>query len=504
MRIKTKRISAFIYESTAFRFRARFPSEVESHFMIRPQARRMTVLLGVLLLMAAPFAHGDADSWAQRPWRDEVFYVIIPGKFFNGDKSNDVMARRYGSNKERYEGGYGGGDLAGVIQKLDYLSDLGVTTLFLYPVVQNDRQPFGRWLAGGYRPRDYFSVDENLGRLQTLQDLVQKAHQRGMRVILDLPLALPGTENPLYNKQNQARGWFGPMSGYGVPCWNADNPEVANYLIKVSKFWRDQTQCDGFRLDSSTLLSSAFWRRYVREIKSDGRSNFFLMAEVVLGPKRIGEFLTETGFDSAYDFSFLAAQEVFGRGQSTTRLRVMQKEAARSYRDCRMMCGELDNYENKEFIKEALEPRRQRMKLALAYLLTANRIPLLYSGDEAAVSYRTPGALFEGSNSNRAMLDYTRRLIAIRKQEPALRRGDYQQIETPDPVCAFLRADGDDKIIVLLNDSDRPQAIHFKAPEADWQNLDLFDLLQQKDVKPKGSAAPIVLAPFGASILKIQ
>jgi alpha-amylase len=483
--------------------------------------RCVMVLLGVLLLFPQPFGcrEGNAqsnlnaasevqssrtNSFAPRLWLDEIFYVIILGKFFNGDKSNDVMAQRYASSKERLEGGYWGGDLAGVIQKLDYLSDLGVTTLLLYPVVQNDRQPFGRWLAGGYRPRDYFSVDENLGNMQILQDLVKKAHGKGMRVILDLPLALSGTENPLYNKQNLAKGWFGKMSSYGVPCWNADNPEVADYLLRISKFWRDQTQCDGFRLDSAVLLSRTFWKRYVGEIKAGGPKDFFLMAETVLAPKQIGEFLQETGFDSGYDFSFLTTQGVFGRGESMGRISFMQREAAQSYPDCRMMCGELDNYEEKEFIKEALEPQRKRMQLALAFLLTANRIPLLYSGDEVGLSYRAPGALFAGSNSNPEFLAYIKRLIALRKQQPALRQGDYRQIQAQDSVCAFLRTHSQDAILVLLNNEDRQQSVHVAVAGRNWEDLSFFDLLQQKGVKSKGSAAPIALAPFGAAVLKIK
>jgi alpha-amylase len=462
-------------------------------------------------LAPAPFGVGEANAQMNldaaskdRSWQDEIFYVIIPGKFFNGDTNNDVMARRHASDRKNLEGGYWGGDLAGIIQKLDYLSDLGVTTLFLYPVVQNDRQPFGRWLAGGYRPRDYFSVDENLGNMPILQDLVKKAHGRGMRVILDLPLALPGVENPLYNKQNRARSWFGKMSGYGVPCWNADNPEVADYLIGVSKFWRDQTQCDGFRLDSATLLSRPFWKRYVREIKAGGPKDFFLMAEVVLGPEKIGGFLRETGFDSGYDFGFLAAQGVFGRSESAGRISFMQRQAAQYYPDSRMMCGELDNYEGKEFINGASEPRGQRMRTALAFLLTANRIPLLYSGDEAGFSYRATGTLFAGSGPNPETLEYTKRLIALRKHEPALRRGDYKPVQAPDSVCAFLRTCGQDKILVLLNISGQTQAIHVAVAGTNWENLGFFDLLRQENVKPKGSADPVTLPPFAAAILKMQ
>ena len=106
------------------------------------------------------------------------------------------MLRRFGKDRSRYEGGFWGGDLEGVIQKLDYLTSLGVTTLLLYPVMDNDDGPFGKFLATGYRPKDYFRVDENFGDMATLRRLVERAHQRGLRVILDLPLGMPGVEHP--------------------------------------------------------------------------------------------------------------------------------------------------------------------------------------------------------------------------------------------------------------------------------------------------------------------
>src|SRR6516162_6585507 len=132
----------------------------------------------------------------ERDWQDEIIYVIVIQKWFNGNRTNDYMLSRFGPDKSRYEGGFWGGDLDGIIQKLDYLSSLGGTALLLYPVVANDTRPFGKYLTTGYRPRDYFQVDENFGDLDTFKRLVDGAHERKMRVILDLPLGLPGTEHP--------------------------------------------------------------------------------------------------------------------------------------------------------------------------------------------------------------------------------------------------------------------------------------------------------------------
>lgn len=138
------------------------------------------------------------DRLDRRHWEDEIVYVIVVQKFFNGDHSNDVMLGRFGKERGRYEGGFWGGDLEGIIQKLDYLTSLGVTALLLYPVVDNDDGLFGKFLATGYRPRDYFRVDENFGDMATLKRLIERAHRRGLRVILDLPLGMPGIEHPYH------------------------------------------------------------------------------------------------------------------------------------------------------------------------------------------------------------------------------------------------------------------------------------------------------------------
>lgn len=194
--------------------------------------------LGSLALAGLAATPADAGMSDARCWEDEVFDevldVINVRKFCNGDPSNDVRARRYGAARDRYEGGYWGGDLAGVMGKLDCLTELGVTTLYLEPVVQNDRVPFGKYLAPGSRPMDYFAVDENLGRNETLRERVTQAHARDLRVILDLPLAFPGIQHPLYTEDNIANGWFGPMSPYGVRQWNAAQPEVGELLIRVA------------------------------------------------------------------------------------------------------------------------------------------------------------------------------------------------------------------------------------------------------------------------------
>jgi alpha-amylase len=449
-------------------------------------------------------ARSQATSFLTRDWKDEIIYVIVIQKWFDGNPANDYMLGRFGADKSRFEGGLWGGDLDGITQKLDYLSSLGVSSLLLYPVVANDTKPLGKFLTIGYRPRDYFQVDENFGDLASLKRLVDGAHERKMRVILDLPLGFPGIEHPYYHDPSKS-DWFGRMTGYGVRQWNTENPQVADYLIKVSKFWKEQTQCDGFRLDSVQLHPAAFWERYVREVKGpEAGSNFFLLAELPLHPSKIGQFIKATGFDSAYDFSAGIVREVFGKDADVNRISFVLREGNQYYPDPSRLCAQIDQYEDPEFITAAKEPKEPRMRMAMTYLLTLNRIPLLYSGDEVAASYREVGGLFTPARQSSPFLEFTRKLIALRKNGFALRRADLIEVQSSNPIYAYLRTAGDDRILVIFNNSREQHLVRFPLGTKQWKDCDLYDLLRARSVKPRANAEPIAIEPFGAMVLRVS
>ena len=454
----------------------------------------------------SPGGRAPAQQTANSPsrqWCDEIVYVVIVQKFFNGDQTNDVMLRRFGRERARYEGGFWGGDLEGVIQKLDYLTSLGVTSLLLYPVMANDTGLFGKYLATGYRPKDYFKVDENFGDMGTLQRLVRLAHQRQMRVVLDMPLGMPGAEHPFLRDPTK-RDWLGPPTRYGVRQWNAEKPEVAAYLIEVSQFWKEQTGCDGFRLDSAHMHSHRFWQEYARTLRRSAQGDdFILLAEVARPPVAIGEFLTATGFTSAYDFSAGIAREVFCKGAGVERLASVLRAESRYYPSPSWMCTQIDNYESPDFMTAAMEPKQPRMKLALAFLLTLNRVPLLYSGDEAALSYRDVGGLFDARRTDSRFFEYTKTLIAARRKHVALRRGDFVELQPRTPVYACLRSHGGDRVLVILNNSDQAQQVSFPVLHESWSSIGLSDLVTGEVVKARNMDVPLNIEPWGVRLCRV-
>jgi alpha-amylase len=440
---------------------------------------------------------------APRPWVDEIVYGIIIEKFFDGDRSNNFMKDRFLKDRSKYEGGFWGGDLRGVIDKLDEVASLGVTSILLYPVMQNDDGPIAKFLPTGYRPMDYENVDRNFGDVATLRSLVDRAHARRLGVILDMPITLPGFHHP-YLTDPSKKGWFGPKSEYGVPRWKAENPEVADYLIGICKRWKERSNCDGFRLDSAHLQPVAFWKRFVAEIKAAPPSKpFVILPELTVNPREIGAFISGAGFDGAYDFSILRTRDVFGKGQDVGSLSFLAREAEQFYPDPRAMLAPIDNYE-KAFVSIAKEPKSARTMLALTYILTIDRVPLLYAGNELALAFDEVGGAFPADRAASPFLARAKALIALRNREPALRRGEFAEVLARDPIYAFVRTLGDDRILVALNRSDRPMDVSAPIGGRPWAESGLTDLLDGEVVKPAGVAAPIKLEPFGARILAVK
>ena len=379
------------------------------------------------MLLACLAAMTLALSGDPRRWEDEVVYAIIIEKFFDGDPSNNLMRSRFLNDRPKYEGGFWGGDLKGVTDKLDDLADLGITAILLYPVVQNDEKPIGKFLPTGYRPKDYERVDVNFGDAAALRSLIDAAHARAIKVILDMPITLPGFEHP-YVVDPAKKDWFGPPTQYGVGRWKAEKPEVADYLIGVCKRWKERSRCDGFRIDSAHLQPVAFWKRFVAELRAAPQEGpFLVLPELTINPRQIGRFVTEAGFDGAYDFSALRVRDVFGNDEDVSKLSFIALEAHRFYAAPRTMMAPIDNYEN-AFASMAKEPKRERTKLALTYVLMLDRVPLLYAGNELGIAFREVGGAFPADRRGSVFLKDVKALIALRKREPALRTGDFAEL----------------------------------------------------------------------------
>ncbi len=274
-----------------------------------------------------------ATEWREGiDWRDEIIYFVLIDRFCDGDSSNNKgripdSYRPWDGTPEHVDWlkAYQGGDLRGVINRLDYLSDLGITALWLSPVFDNSDSSFlGWWPYHGYQPRDFFAVDEHFGGTGDLCELVQQAHRRGIKVILDMVCNQVAPDHPWVSDSTNwhvlgYRHWFHRRSGvdastgienwhdqhqletrelHGMPDLAQENPHVYAFLLDVAKYWINLTNCDGFRLDAVKHAPREFWRRYCADLHRFAGPDFLLLGEVFDGNIDYLARYAEVGFNA--------------------------------------------------------------------------------------------------------------------------------------------------------------------------------------------------------------
>ncbi|MGQ9560311.1 MAG: alpha-amylase family glycosyl hydrolase [Candidatus Oleimicrobiaceae bacterium] len=452
-----------------------------------------------------PYVHATrATHWHEGlDWRDEVIYFVLIDRFCDGDSTNNhgrvpASHRRWDGHPAHVEQlkTYQGGDLSGVLDRLDYLRDLGVTAIWLSPVYDNSDSSFmGWWPYHGYQPVDFFSVDEHFGTLQLLGDLVDEAHRRGMKVILDIVCNHVAPDHPWVKKyQNwHRRGykhWFHPHSGkdasssinnwqdqaqlethelHGFPDLAQENPRVYEFLLDMSKYWIEKTRCDGFRLDAVKHIPKEFWRRYCSDIHRFAGPDFLLLGEVFDGRiDYLAEYAT-LGFNALFDIPlYYTINRVFAQGGSASLLSAhLRTNQARL--GSMLLSPLIDNHDVARFSYWAGEGAKEKLSLALTFLLTHEGLPMLYYGTEVALEGGPPVDPVAGRSQdylNRmmmpwervwgkdtAMVAYCRTLLALRRQWPALRRGATVELYVDHGVYCYLRALPNEQVLVVLNTS---------------------------------------------------
>ena len=144
------------------------------------------------------------------------------------------------------------------------------------------------------------------------------------------------------------------------------------------------------------------------------------------------------------------------------------------------------------------------MWTGVAFQMTLDRVPLVYTGDEAGAGYRETGALFAPPLQSSPFLAYMKSLIALRRKEAALRRGEFAEVSARDSIYAFARTLGSRRILVILNNSAERCRASFPIMGAAWADCGLDDLLSGKPAKSVGVSTPLEVEPFGARILSVS
>lgn len=497
--------------------------------------KRRPFALSLLLasLLTACSLPGQASKSAENPavtaegrraslksWQDDVIYFALLDRFQDGDRSNNHNVNR--SNPTAYHGG----DLQGLIDKLDYLQDLGVTTLWISPILDNDDNRLGDtdlWGYHGYWTKDFGKVDEHLGTYEKARELVTKAHAKGMKVLLDVVCNHAGYEFP--SKDGRYQGWFHTNGNipngkwddpwwsengslFGLPDFAQEKPEVANFLTSTYLSWADRLDLDGFRIDALKHVPQSYWKDLISTAHAKKGPGFLTLGEILHGdPNVVSSYQRNAKFDSLFDFPlYYTFDEVFAKGGSMRKLgdRFAQDHL---YPDASMLSPFLDNHDVPRFLSQA-GGDLSKLRLALACMLTVRGIPMLYYGTEVGMSGAhepaNRGDMAWGANES--LRAYTQKLLSIRKATPALQHGKQLEMWQDEDVYAYARQASSEEAVVVLNNDTRAQSrtIPMRAESQLKDGTRLVDQLTGEAVTVSGRKIQVSMSGKQARIFVPQ
>lgn len=433
---------------------------------------------------AAPPAFDDparvvVEPGAARDWRDEILYFAMTDRFFDGDPANDRDV------KKGDKGAFHGGDWRGLTRKLGYLSHLGVTALWISPVVEQIGHPvtgagFPDWAYHGYWAEDFTRPEPRFGTEAELRALVDAAHGLGIKVLVDVVLNHPGYGSHFVTDGAMVRstelGTCGATDDdllkclSGLPDFKTEDPKVAEQLEAWQLAWIERTGCDGFRVDTVKHVSPGVWRDFARRARAL-RPDFFLLGEV-WGATMHEDFASEylgDQMDTLFDFGFNGEVEGFllARGRPVAFGRFLQ--ARHRYPKRQVLAHYLDTHDVPTMYTR-LGGDRRKLVLAATLQLTSVGIPVITWGNEVG---RKGGVWPEnrsdmpwGKAQDGTLLTMYRRLIELRRAHKALSRGAYTTLATSDDALAYLRSwpEGPDAVIVAVNRGNKPAALALALP----------------------------------------
>lgn len=454
----------------------------------------------------------------------DVLYMLMPDRFADGNVKNNVVKGMLDQRCVRTEPSLRhGGDLEGIRQHLDYFNELGVTTLWFTPVLENDMPSGGGHSSyHGYATTDYYKVDPRFGTNEDYRRLVDEAHQKGLKVVMDMIFNHCGSSHP-WQINPPASDWFN-QPNYGLqtsfkltPCvdpyaseidkreteegWfassmpdlNQNNPHVATYLIQNSIWWVETVGINGIRMDTYPYAYAAPMARWMKQLNEE-YPNFNTVGETwVTQPAYTAAWQKDSrlvkqnsNLKTVMDFAFYEAMDLckhettddwwrgFNRVYNTFVYDYL-------YTDVNHVMAFIENHDTDRFLGEGKDVNR--LKQGLALLLTIKRIPQLYYGTEVlmnGVKKVTDGNVrkdfmggFPGDERNcftadgrtaeeNEMFGWLSRLLHWRKGNDVIVNGTQTQFCPHNGVYVIARRHEGKTVMLMLNGLDKENKVDVK------------------------------------------
>lgn len=447
----------------------------------------------------------------------DVLYLIMPDRFANSDTKNDsIPGMLEGVHHDKGEGRHGG-DLKGISDHLDYIKDLGVTAIWLNPVLENNQK---RSSYHGYAITDLYNVDRRFGGNEAYLFFINKSHQMGLKVIQDMVMNHIGNDHWLmhdlpekdwihqfpeftrsnyqgnvisdpyqskYDATKMSNGWFDTT----MPDVNQENPLFAAYLIQNTLWWIEHAGIDGIRMDTQPYPDKNFMSRWAKEVLNEYPS-FNIVGEVWLQNSIPATAYWQKGMINAdgyqsylptvtdFPFCYALPQALNEPGGWDTGMRRLYTLLSQDfiYPDANHNLTFLDNHDMTRFFL-SVKRDLKKFKMGLAFLLTTRGIPQLYYGTELLmdgdggyhpnIRLDFPGGwpgdsvnafTKEGrSKAQNEAFDFLRTLLNWRKGQDVIHNGKLKHYIPEDNIYVYFRYTETGRVMVIMNANDSEKTL---------------------------------------------
>lgn len=458
---------------------------------------------------------------------EDAVYLVMPDRFANGNEKNDQQKDYIQAVDRTDKGARHGGDLAGLISKIPYISDLGCTALWMTPFFDNNDSQYS---YHHYATSDYYKVDPRLGTNADYKSLSDSCHANDMKLIIDVVpnhcggthwwmQSLPSSDWvhkwPKYTSSNYRmtawtdphgadidrqvleKGWF----SYNMPDLNLENPLLFKYLSQVYIWWIEYGNVDGIRVDTypynNINIASAFMKTFRDEYPAIN-----IVGECwVKSPLEISYYQSgnnnKDGFDSNLpsvmdfvlkDVLHMAFNENDGWDSGMSRFYSHYAQDF-AYPNINNLMNFLDNHDIDRF-SGSVDYDINKYKMGVAMLLTTRGFPQIYAGDEIMLDgiqgnyegYRFdfPGGWKEDSRNaftqegrtpkENEVFNYMRKILNYRKQNTALQTGKMKQFIPYDGIYLFSRYDQSKTIVMIFNNNNQTKVVSLERYEEVFDN----------------------------------
>lgn len=444
------------------------------------------------------------DTWTPPEWiQSASMYYIMPDRFYPGDGRKWIQT---GDNSQIM-----GGTLRGIYDKLDYIQQMGFNCIWLMPW----------WTAPSYHKydaTDFRAIDPGFGTEEDLRQLINAAHQRGMRVIVDFVANHCSNRHPYFveaqaNPSSKYRKWFefhgdgtykAFFGGADVPHLVNENPETRRYIMDQAIHWLRDFDVDGFDLDYAIGPSHEFWSVFGREMRKV-KHDVVLFMEGVTTPGALRTYVGRV--DGSQDFAWChAARLTFGSGEATVEdFERLVNGSAAFFPDNYVAPVMIDNQNMDRFLVVAKGDQR-RLRLAAACLYSTSRPISVWAGTEMGMGQRQTVAEWNlhavrdvtaWDSANLETQQWFRRLGELRAAHRALGLGAYRTLiaNARTGILAYEKTSGTERCVVILNASESDQEV--VLPEI----RDCSEVLAGIAVETAPDQGRVVVPALGAAYL---